>query len=93
MTIKIVFSVIAGIGVGYFLLPDSIFQYTDIIIDIGLCLLLFFVGIDIGRNKEVFSKIKKTGFKVLLIPIMIITLSSSPILIPITKSNASKQTV
>jgi len=72
MTIKIVFSVIAGIGVGYFLLPNSIFQYTDIIIDIGLCLLLFFVGIDIGRNKEVFSKIKKTGFKVLLIPFMII---------------------
>ncbi|WP_279230309.1 lysine exporter LysO family protein [Thermohalobacter berrensis] len=64
-------SVVLGITMGL-LMPEYIFNYTDIIIDFGLCLLLFFVGIDIGRNKGVFNDIKKIGLKVLLIPIMII---------------------
>ncbi|MGF7058182.1 lysine exporter LysO family protein [Brassicibacter mesophilus] len=72
MSLRIILSVAVGVGVGYFLLPGDILQYTDYIIDIGLCLLLFFVGIDIGRNKDVLQKIKKIGFKVLLIPAAII---------------------
>ncbi|MFA5524968.1 MAG: lysine exporter LysO family protein [Tissierellales bacterium] len=72
MSFKIILAVVAGIGVGYFVLPSEILQYTDYILDIGLCLLLFFVGIDIGKNKDVFDKIKKIGFRVLLVPVMII---------------------
>lgn len=72
MTIKILISVALGIGVGYFALPSWVLSYTDIVIDIGLCVLLFFVGIDIGKQKDVFVKIKNMGFKILLIPLMII---------------------
>lgn len=72
MSIKIILAVAAGIGIGYFALPSEILKYTDYILDIGLCLLLFFVGIDIGKNKDVLDKIKKIGFRVLLVPIMII---------------------
>lgn len=72
MSFKIILAVAAGIGVGYFILPSEVLQYTDYILDIGLCLLLFFVGIDIGKNKEVLEKIRKIGFRVLLIPTMII---------------------
>ncbi|NMR85319.1 lysine exporter LysO family protein, partial [Vibrio parahaemolyticus] len=46
--------------------------YADYIIDLGLILLLFFVGIDIGLNKSVFSRIKAKGIKILLVPIAII---------------------
>ena len=59
-------------GLGYFFLPASINSSTDLIIDIGLMLLLFFVGMDIGKHKDVFEKIKGLGFKVLLIPLVII---------------------
>lgn len=72
MSLKIILAVAAGIGVGYFALPSEILQYTDYILDIGLCLLLFFVGIDIGKNKDVLDKIRKIGFRVLLVPVMII---------------------
>ncbi|MCT4620673.1 MAG: lysine exporter LysO family protein [Marinisporobacter sp.] len=71
MSFKIIASVGIGIGVGYLFLSPDILSYTDIIIDIGLCILLFFVGIDMGRNKEAFSKIKKMGLKILLVPFMI----------------------
>lgn len=72
MSLKILLAVISGMGLGYFFLPSSINSSTDIIIDIGLMLLLFFVGIDIGKHKDVFEKLKKLGFKILLIPIVII---------------------
>lgn len=71
MSFKIIASVGLGIGFGYLFLSQDILQYTDVIIDIGLCILLFFVGIDMGRNKEAFSKIKKMGLKILLVPFMI----------------------
>ena len=35
--------------------------------------MLFFVGIDIGKNKEVFNRIKVLGWKILLLPISIAT--------------------
>ncbi|MTI48963.1 lysine exporter LysO family protein [Sporosalibacterium faouarense] len=72
MSLRIILSVSIGIFAGLFILPSSVLENTDIIIDVGLCILLFFVGIDIGRNKEVLGKIKKMGLKILLIPIMII---------------------
>lgn len=40
-------------------------------------LLLFFVGIDIGINRSVFKKVQKIGFKILLIPSMMIVGSVS----------------
>lgn len=72
MSLKILLSVISGMGLGYFFLPSSINSSTDIIIDIGLMVLLFFVGMDIGKHKDVLDKLKKLGFKVLLIPAVII---------------------
>ncbi|MCT4595838.1 MAG: lysine exporter LysO family protein [Anaeromicrobium sp.] len=71
MTFKIILSVVIGIGSGYFFFDQSILPYTSTIVDMGLCLLLLFVGIDIGRNKSAFNKIKNMGFKILLVPIMV----------------------
>ena len=72
MSYKIILSVLLGMFVGHFVLPEFILQYTDIVIDIGLCFLLLIVGMDIGRNKKVLYQIKKMGFRILLIPVMII---------------------
>lgn len=72
MSLNIILSVGLGMALGYFVLPSSIGGATDIIIDIGLMLLLFFVGMDIGKNKDVFQKIKQLGFKIILVPITII---------------------
>jgi uncharacterized membrane protein YbjE (DUF340 family) len=72
MTGKILGSVAAGVALGFFLLPGWVLDYTDLIIDIGLMLLLFFVGIDIGMNRSVFGRIRNMGLKIILLPIMII---------------------
>ncbi len=69
MTVKILLVLLGGVGTGMFLLEPEFMSKTDILLDIGLCLLLFFVGIDIGSNKKAFAHLKKLGFKLLLIPI------------------------
>lgn len=71
MTIRILAAVLLGLVVGFFIFPGALIEHIGLLIDIGLGVLLFFVGIDIGRQKEVFSKIKQMGFKIMLIPIMI----------------------
>jgi uncharacterized membrane protein YbjE (DUF340 family) len=68
MSLSILLTVVIGILSGLFIFPESFSQHLGIIIDIGLCLLLFFVGMDIGRNKEIINQIKSKGYKILLIP-------------------------
>jgi uncharacterized membrane protein YbjE (DUF340 family) len=68
MSFSIILAVVAGIISGLFIFPDTFAVHIGLIIDIGLCLLLFFVGMDIGRNKEILNQIKSNGYKILLIP-------------------------
>ena len=69
MSISIILAVILGILAGLFAIPKEFSQHLGLIIDIGLCGLLFFVGMDIGRNKEILQQIKAKGFRILLVPL------------------------
>lgn len=69
MSKKILIVLLLGILSGCLILPKSLYEFSDILLDIGLCMLLFFVGIEIGNNKDIFKNIKNVGFKIFLIPI------------------------
>jgi uncharacterized membrane protein YbjE (DUF340 family) len=71
MNAGIIAAVALGVVAGLFLFPQQLVQYLGLIIDFGLCALLFFVGIDIGKNKDIIKQIKSCGFRILLIPAMI----------------------
>lgn len=71
MSLSILITVALGILAGLFVFPDALAQHIGTIIDLGLCLLLFFVGIDIGRNKDIINQIKSNGYKILLIPLSV----------------------
>lgn len=71
MTIKILIVLIAGILSGLYIIPESFYSSTTILLDVGLCLLLLFIGIEIGNNTKVFNHIKKLGFKIILVPLAI----------------------
>ena len=72
MSLKILLSVFIGTILGYFILPSGLDSTLGLMIDIGLMILLFFVGIDIGKQKGIYEKIKKIGFKVLSVPFGVI---------------------
>ena len=67
MSISILVVLVLGIGAGY-ILPENISGMIDSASSYMLLVLLFSVGIDMGLNKEVFTRIKELGFKILLIP-------------------------
>lgn len=67
--IGISLSVLAGLFFGIFFKIDFLLKNSDSFIDLGLCLLLFFVGIDIGRNSDIFPALKKFGKKIWFIPL------------------------
>ena len=76
MTIMIVCCVTAGILVGYFVCRN-LFDFEQFnaaagtAITIGLCVLLIFVGLDLGLEGQVISNFKKVGIKIVAIPIAI----------------------
>ena len=67
MSIAILVVLVLGIGAGY-ILPENISGLIDSASSYMLLVLLFSVGIDMGLNREVFTRIKELGFKILLIP-------------------------
>ena len=68
----IVMAVVGGMLVGYFLLPDSMVGLCGSVIDFGLYLLLFLVGMDMGKQGTMLNDIKAAGFKVLLVPAVVV---------------------
>ena len=72
MTTKIILSVGVGVITGIFYKNIFIIENLNSLIDLGLCLLLFFVGIDIGKNKGIIEELKKIGPKICILPISIV---------------------
>lgn len=65
----IIISIISGGLLGYFFQNDFLTKNSDSLVSGGLCLLLLFVGMDIGNNQSLFSKLSKFGKKIWLLPI------------------------
>ena len=60
-------AVIVGIILGYFTKSHINFDIS-LLIQFGLYLLLFFIGIDIGKNDNILNDLKKLNKKVLFLP-------------------------
>ena len=71
MLIAIIAVIIFGIVTGYLSDPDFLIHNLDFLSTFCLAVLLLGVGIDLGSNQQVINKLKKLGWKVLLIPILI----------------------
>ncbi|MCQ8211414.1 lysine exporter LysO family protein [Cetobacterium somerae] len=66
--IGIFLSICIGVVIGLFFQTPALSTSSDSLIDLGLCLLLFFVGIDIGDNSSVFINLKTYGKKIWFLP-------------------------
>lgn len=64
--------VIAGIISGLLFLPDSFIDISGTIIVVGLSVLLFFVGIDLGKEGTIVQNFRTAGWRVLLFPFVMI---------------------
>lgn len=71
LTAVIVAAVVLGMAAGYFVLPQAVVSHCGQVIQLGLYLLLFLVGLDMGRQEGMLESIRKAGFSVLLVPVAV----------------------
>lgn len=71
MAAYVALAVAGGILLGWAALPAAVVAALDGIINALLAFLVFVVGIDIGRNREVWDRIRQLGGKVLLVPLAV----------------------
>lgn len=79
MTIIILVCVIVGMVFGYLVIKpmfegrmDDFVNFASRGIQIGLCVLIFLVGMDLGFVGHIFKSMKEAGIRVLIIPIVIL---------------------
>ena len=79
MTIYILVAVVVGMLLGYFVIRNSFAGNIETFdkgaglgIKIGLCILLGFVGIDLGLEGTVIENFKKVGLRILIFPVAVI---------------------
>ena len=71
LTKWIVIAVVLGMLAGRFVLPPAVTAHCGTVINFGLYLLLFMVGMDMGKQGTLVSDIKAAGFQVLLVPVAV----------------------
>lgn len=71
LTLVIVAAVVLGMAAGHFVLPDVVLSHCGQIIQLGLYLLLFLVGLDMGRQEGILASIRQAGLGVLLVPVAV----------------------
>ncbi|MGI6113206.1 MAG: lysine exporter LysO family protein [Mahellales bacterium] len=71
MSLKIVIAIVCGLVLGRFVTHIELDNIIDNILNIGLYVLLFFVGMDIGRSQNLFNDLKALGLKIFIIPVCI----------------------
>ncbi len=77
-TVAIIASVAAGMAIGYLVIrkvfAGNMEQFDDMAglgIKIGLCLLLIFIGLDLGLDGTVIDNFKKVGLRILVFPVVV----------------------
>jgi uncharacterized membrane protein YbjE (DUF340 family) len=78
-TVAIIASVAAGMAFGYLVIRrvfegnmDQFDSLAGLTIKIGLCLLLVFIGLDLGLDGTVVDNFKKVGLRILVFPAVVI---------------------
>ena len=71
MVYIIIGTVLIGILAGRFIIPEFFAPALELVVTYALALMIFGVGIDIGRSRNALSSLKKLGWRVLLVPLAV----------------------
>ncbi|SFQ99241.1 lysine exporter LysO family protein [Desulfoscipio geothermicus] len=71
MTVLVIGAILAGVMLGYWLLPPDITTHLDTVTTVALCLMLVGVGMDLGSQRQTWLRLRALGWKVLLVPALV----------------------
>lgn len=71
MVWQIALTVTLGIALGRFLLTPDVAASIEKVVTYALALMVFGVGIDIGRNRDTLKRLKQLGWRILVVPLAV----------------------
>ncbi len=71
MTWLVLGSVAVGVALGYWAVPQEFVGHLDSLTTAALFVLLLGVGIDLGQQKEVWMRLWKMGWRIILVPLLV----------------------
>jgi uncharacterized membrane protein YbjE (DUF340 family) len=72
MTRIIIITITVGALAGYYILPGVFIENSETMLTVFLCLLFVTVGVDLGKQNTIISDIKRSGLRILAIPLFIV---------------------
>lgn len=93
MLFCILIPVALGILSGYLFLPQSFLDITGTIIDIGLSIILFLVGYDLGVEGTIVANFKRAGWRIITFPFLVmagtfIGAAAAAVILPLSMQDA-----
>jgi len=71
MTWMVTGSVVFGMALGHWVIPEAVAACCSSLITVGLCLILFFVGLDMGRQGNILREIRLAGPGIFVFPVAV----------------------
>lgn len=71
MTFMVLLSILLGIAFGYWILPVEWTGHLDTWTSAALCLMLIGIGIELGSQKEAWSRLRSLGWRIMLVPLLV----------------------
>lgn len=71
MTILVIVSIALGMALGRWVLPQDLIAHLDTLTTAALCLLLVGIGISLGSQIEVLSRLRLLGWRIILVPALV----------------------
>lgn len=71
MTIPVIVSIALGMALGRWVLPQDLITHLDTLTTAALCLLLVGIGISLGSQIEVLSRLRLLGWRIILVPALV----------------------
>jgi len=71
LTFLVVIFIFLGAALGRWVLPGNLIGHLDTLTTSALCLMLVGIGIDLGSQKEAWSRLRSMGWRIMLVPILV----------------------
>lgn len=72
MTKWILLSAACGMLAGYTVIPAPFIEISGTLLVVGLSVLMFFVGVDLGMEGTVVANFRKVGLRIVVFPVLVI---------------------
>lgn len=67
----VVVSIFLGVALGRWVIPADFVAHLETVTTLALCLMLVGIGIDLGSQKEAWTRLRYLGWRIMLVPALV----------------------